>query len=234
MPSLPSLSPTWRRRLRRVRWGSFRRPGPVSHRWGYDRGRPVDRHLIERFIIEHRDLIHGRVLEVKDTMYTARHGHDVTSFDVVDIVVDNADATIVADLSDPGSLPAGRFDCAVITQTLMCVPDPAAALTNLWQSLAPGGSILLTAAAISRVDPDSSDIDRWRFTPAGLRVLVDRCCPGAEAEVVGLGNIVVAIAFLHGLAAEELDADELGRIDPSYPVVTAAVIRRPQPDSAPR
>lgn len=224
---IPTLTPAWRRRLRRVRWGSLRRAEPVSHRWGYDRGKPVDRHLIETFVIEHRSAIRGQVLEVKDTMYTARHGTGVVSFDVVDIEADNPDTTIVADLSEPNSLPAGRFDCAVITQTLMCVPDPASALENLWQSLAPGGTLLLTAAAISRVDPDSSAIDRWRFTPGGLRLLVDRCCPGGDAEVVGLGNLVVAMAFLQGLAAQELRPDELRRNDPAYPVVTAAVVRRP-------
>lgn len=227
MNRLPKLSPTWRRRLRRVRWGSLRRRQPVSHRWGYDRGTPVDRHLIEGFLTEHAGLIRGRVLEVKDDRYTRRFGHDVTSSDIVDIDAANADATIVADLSEPGSLPAAAFDCAVITQTIMLVPDPFTAIENLWRSLAPGGTLLVTVAGISRVDPDGPQIDRWRITPSGFQALVDRVCPDAEHVISGRGNLVTSIAFLQGLAAEELRDEELTRHDPAYPMITAAVLRQP-------
>lgn len=223
-----TLTPAWRRRLRRVRWGSLRRETPVSHRWGYDRGTPVDRRLIEDFLTENSDAVRGHVLEVKDPRYTDRFGRDVTASDVVDIDASNPQATIVADLSERGSLPAGRFDCAIVTQTMMYVPDPFAAVANLWQSLAPGGTLLVTVASIIRVDPDADQIDRWRITPPGFRQLVDRECPDADVEIGGRGNLVAAIAFLQGMATEELREEELTRHDPSYPVITVAAIRRPE------
>ena len=49
------------------------------------------------------------------------------------------EATIVADLSEPNSLPANRFDCFILTQTLQLVADLEAALENAWQSLTSGG-----------------------------------------------------------------------------------------------
>jgi hypothetical protein len=39
---------------------------PVSREFGFDRGRPVDRHYIEAFLAERAGDIHGRVLEVGD------------------------------------------------------------------------------------------------------------------------------------------------------------------------
>ena len=101
------LDPKWRRRLRRVWWGTLRRRDPISHRWGYDRGTPVDRHYIESFLAAHTADVRGYVLEVKDSTYTRRFDGGVTQAHVVDIDASNPDATIVADLSVPGSLPAG-------------------------------------------------------------------------------------------------------------------------------
>src|SRR5688500_16242023 len=37
-----------------VRFGSFRRLSPIAANWGIDRGQPVDRYFIERFIDRHR------------------------------------------------------------------------------------------------------------------------------------------------------------------------------------
>src|SRR5215211_4187641 len=61
-----------RRGHRPVRLGSLGTTQPVSWAWGYDRGLPIDRWYIERFLEQNRADITGRVLEVKDTMYTDR------------------------------------------------------------------------------------------------------------------------------------------------------------------
>ena len=63
-----------RQRLRRfVRpafLGTLRRTRPLSNDFGYDRGTPVDRYYIERFLAQHRSDVRGRVLEVKEPIYT--------------------------------------------------------------------------------------------------------------------------------------------------------------------
>src|ERR687895_460818 len=85
--SLPAvrrlLSVSARRRLRRLgawppvgslRLGSLRRVTPISRNYGFDRGTPIDRHYIERFLTRHAGDVRGRVLEVGDDEYTRRFG----------------------------------------------------------------------------------------------------------------------------------------------------------------
>ena len=57
----------WRRRLRRLArpaWlGTLRRLTPLSDYWGFDRGAPVDRYYIERFLEQHRLFLRDGRLE---------------------------------------------------------------------------------------------------------------------------------------------------------------------------
>ncbi len=220
-------SPTIRRSVRRVRFGSLRRLEPISRGWGSERGTPVDRVYIDRFFAEHADSIRGRVLEVRDPRYASAHATGVEHIEIVDIDPRNELATIVADLADTGSLPESAFDCAIVPQTLVYVRDLTAAVANLWQSLAPGGTLLITTPAIARIDPDAAADDRWHLTPAGLAEIVRISCPSGDATVTGHGNPLVAIAFLHGLAQEDLKPTELEFEHPLFPVVVTAAVRKP-------
>lgn len=162
-----------------------------------------------------------------DTKYTKAYGGSrVTTADVLDIQASNEKATVVADLSKPGSLPVGRFDCVLITQTLQYVRSPDTALENLWQALAPGGSALITVPCTSRVDPDALDADRWRFTPLGLETLLRRNGEWAELEVYGFGSVLTSAAFLMGLAAEDLRDREVDEQDEFFPLVACARARK--------
>ena len=58
----------------RVRFGDLRRLTPISRYFGFDRGLPVDRYYIERFLARNASEIAGRVLEVGDDGYTRRFG----------------------------------------------------------------------------------------------------------------------------------------------------------------
>jgi hypothetical protein len=216
-----------RRLVRRPRWGNLRRRRPFSESFGYERGTPVDRWYIERFLHEHADEIRGEVLEVGEPRYTMRFGGGrVTRSHVVDVDAANRGATIVADLCEPGSLPRAAFDCAVVTQTLQFLPDVDAAVANLFESLRPGGTLLVTAPAVSRLEPGLRDRDLWRFGPAGLAQVLRRGCPGAEIAVVGRGNLVAAVAALEGVAAEELAGADLHGIDPDFPLVVCGRVRK--------
>lgn len=220
-----------KRALRRqmpVLWGNIRRRRPFSSYWGFDRGLPVDRFYIEAFLHRCSEDIRGRVLEVSEPVYSRRFGGPgMTSTDVLDIDPENAEATIVADVAVAGSLPASQFDCAVVTQTLQYVDDPDTAIVNLWQALAPGGTLLLTVPCLQRIDPDLPDVDRWRFTPLGLRDLVGRACTRGEVNVEGHGNVLASVAFLMGLGADELRRSELEDDDPDFPLVACARVRKP-------
>jgi hypothetical protein len=85
---------------------------PLSDHYGFDRGTPLDRRYIDAFLASHRDAIRGSVLEVQDNAYTTAFGADrVSTSTVVDVDDTNQRATLVADLSEPGSLPADAYDC---------------------------------------------------------------------------------------------------------------------------
>jgi SAM-dependent methyltransferase len=212
-------SPLVRRASFRLRWSSTRRLEPLSE-WGFERGTPVDRLYIERFLEEHRDLVHGRVLEVKEDLYASALGASVV--DVLDIDPSNAEATVVGDLCDSATLPADRFDAAIVTQTLLYMSDPVVAVENLLRSLRAGASALVTVPALTRI---AGAGDRWRFTPHGLREVVERA--GGEAlDVRSHGNVVTCRAFLLGAAAEELPTAVLDHDDPDFPLVVTAVVRK--------
>jgi hypothetical protein len=90
-----------------VKWGSLRRTAPFSRDWGYDRGTPIDRVYIERFLADHADDVRGACLEVMNADYSVRFGGArVTRQDILDVNPANMLATIVADLGEENSLPA--------------------------------------------------------------------------------------------------------------------------------
>ncbi len=107
-----------RRRLGRTRHrllviGVFRRTSPYSGRFGYERGTPVDRVYIERFLEANAPDIRGCVLEVGDRLYTERYGASrVVRSDIIDVDEKNPLATFVGDLSQRDGLPENAYDCS--------------------------------------------------------------------------------------------------------------------------
>ena len=195
---------------------------PVSTRWGYDRGLPVDRFYIEQFLEEHRADSTGRVLEVKSGDYARRFGNGVTHIDVLDIDSSNTQATIVADLASADSVQDESFDCIVLTQTLQYVFDLGAALRQLRRILRRGGVLLATVPSVSRMTTELTDIhDYWRFTPASCTELVRREFGDNAPLVRAYGNVLTCTAFLAGLAVDELPPSRLDVDDPAFPLVVA-------------
>jgi SAM-dependent methyltransferase len=218
-----ALSPQRRRRLRRpARLGTLRRTTPISDAWGRDRGTPVDRHYIEGFLAEHRGDIRGDVLELLSAGYTDRFGRGVTRPEVLDIDAANPRATLVADLTRPGDLPAAAYDCFILTQTLQFVYDLDAAVASCHRVLRPGGSLLLTVPAVSRISRRELDCEYWRFTVASVERLLGERFGDGNVEVRSHGSVLTGVSFLMGLAAEELSAAELAATDPYFPVLISA------------
>jgi ubiquinone/menaquinone biosynthesis C-methylase UbiE len=146
------------------------------------------------------------------------------------VTAGNPQATIVADLTQADHLPGGRFDCIICTQTLQMIYDVRTALHHLHRLLAPGGVLLATTAGIARTGRREG-IDAWgeywHLTTQSARRLFDEVFPPEAVQVSVYGNVLAAIAFLHGLAAEELRRDELDYSDPDYEVVIGILAQRP-------
>ena len=217
-----------RRKMRRPVVDGLLGVRPVSERWGWDRGTPVDRYYIERFLEAHAGDVRGRVLEVKDSAYSRRLDHGVTRFDVLDLDAANPDATIVADLATGEGIPEGAFDCFVLTQTLQLIYDVRGAVAQCHRLLAPGGVLLVTVPVVSRiVHDDGLEWDHWRFTGASCRRLFGDVFGAGQVEVRTWGNVLAGVAFLRGTAYQEIPRRKLDVNDPYFPiVVTVRAVKR--------
>jgi GT2 family glycosyltransferase/SAM-dependent methyltransferase len=205
-----------------VRWGDFDGTTPISDDFGFDRGTPIDRFYIERFLQQQSSDIAGRVLEVGDDAYSRRFGAGrVTRQDVLHVSADSPAATIVGDLALPGTLPTAVFDCLVLTQTLHLVFDLQAAVAQMHRSLRPGGVVLLTVPGITRVDRGQWGGERWfwSLTAASAARLFGSAFGAGSVHVESHGNVYAATAFLQGLALEEVDRAKLELRDECFPVI---------------
>lgn len=203
-------------------FGDFRRTTPIHSGFGLGRGTYIDRYYIERFLLENSANIKGRVLELSDNEYTMRFGgHKVTCSDVLDVRADHAPATIVADLTSAGNIPSDSFDCVILTQTLNFVYDVRAAVQTVYRILKPGGCVLVSVSGIAQIAPEEMEYcgDYWRFTRVSLRRLFEEAFPAEFVSVESHGNVLAAVAFLHGLAAEELTHEELDHRDPNLSLI---------------
>lgn len=220
------------RGLSRVDWGDLRRVQPISQHWGWDRGKPVDRHYIDGFLETHRADVRGSVLEVRDPVYTQRFGGDaVTAGDVIDIDPGNGMATVIADLRHADAIPEATYDCIILTQTLQLIDDIPAVLAECARILRPGGVLLATVPSVIRVDDEGGlDGDFWRLTEASARKLFAEVFPIDAFEVTAYGNVMTCAAFLYGLSVEEMAPADLDHADPIFPVVIAIRAVKPAPD----
>jgi GNAT superfamily N-acetyltransferase/SAM-dependent methyltransferase len=213
----------------RVEPAALQRLVPASRAFGFDRGGPVDRHYIERFLAAHAQDIRGAVVEIGDDHYTRRFGGNrVGSSAVLDHGAANPRATIVADLADAPHVPDASFDCAICTQTLMFLFPVDAAVATLHRILRPGGVALVTLAGISQIVRHDMDHggDWWRFTTASAQRLFEDAFAGGEVEVGSHGNTLAATAFLLGLGMQEVSAQDLDIHDPDYQLIVTVRARK--------
>ncbi len=210
-------------RVGSVSFGDFYRTNPISPIFGLDRGFPVDRYYIERFLDKHRTDVRGRCLELGDATYIKKFGDDrVTGIDVLHVVPGDPEATIVADLTCADHIRADTFDCIIFTQGLQMIYDMRAALRQLHRILRPGGVLLVTSHGISKIgrrlgrDPWG---EYWRITTQSAERLFAETFPGARIDVGSYGNVLAAVCALHGMVSDEIGKPELDHYDPDFEVI---------------
>jgi SAM-dependent methyltransferase len=208
------------RSVKRIDFGNLRRLDPVSADFGYDRGRPVDRYYIERFLSARAGAIRGRVLEFGEPLYTNMFGDDRVSRSEILDVTGGPDATYTCRLEQGDELHSEAFDCIIFTQTLQYIYDLRAGLRTLHRILKPGGTVLATVPGITRVCHEHyPDSWFWSFTAASARRLFSEFFTAASLELEVFGNVLAATAFLYGLADADLKRRELDQLDPDYEVI---------------
>ncbi|HEY1591044.1 MAG TPA: class I SAM-dependent methyltransferase [Solirubrobacteraceae bacterium] len=89
----------------------------------------------------------------------------------------------------------GPFDVVICEQVIEHVEDPCAAAANLRGLCVAGGHVIVSTPFLIRVHEEWGMQDYWRFTPRGLRTLLERA--GLEVDSVGSwGNRRVIAANL--------------------------------------
>ncbi|MFN0123378.1 MAG: class I SAM-dependent methyltransferase [Blastocatellia bacterium] len=214
-----------------VRFGSLRRLTPICNDFGFTRGTPVDRYYIENFLAANAADVRGRVLEIGDNSYTLRYGGArVGKSDVLHVDPGNPLATFTGSLTDIPEIPSEAFDCVILTETLYLIYDFRAALCTIERILKPGGALLITFPGTNHQICHAEARmwgDYWRFTTWSAQKFLGEFFGDANVKTTSFGNVLVAISFLHGLAAEELTRQELDYNDDDYQMTVAARAVKP-------
>lgn len=210
-----------RKRIKRVDFGALNRTTPYSKKFGYDRGGPVDRVYIERFLQKNSPYVKGRVLEIADNEYTKRFGGEkVDRSDILHIDHNNPGATIVGDLTNLSHVEDGAFDCIILTQTLHLIYDFREALKTCRRILKPGGCLLVTVPGITNIDHNEwGKYFYYSFTTHLIEKTCEEIFPGDDSEIEYYGNVKTATAFLYGLGADEIPLSSYQFQDQHYQVV---------------
>ncbi|RZK97825.1 MAG: methyltransferase domain-containing protein [Pedobacter sp.] len=208
-----------------IQKGDFNRVTPFSKEFGYDRGGPVDRYYIEKFLTLNKDLVFGRTLEIGDNIYSKRFGETrIVKSDILHIDSSNKEATIVGDLVNLPQVEHDTYDCIVLTQTLHLIYDFTAAIKTCYRILKPGGTLLLTVPGISQIASDQwQDYWMWSFTQASVKKLLGETFGLDHIKTETHGNVLAATAFLYGMGVTELTEAKLDVNDANYQVIITAV-----------
>ncbi len=203
----------------KVDLGDLGRTQPISRVWGLDRGMPVDRYYIERFLSSRAEDIHGHTLEIGENTYSLRYGGSrIQKSDVLHVAEGTPNATIIADLTDAPNIADDTFDAVICTQTLQLIYEIDRAVATLARILKPGGVLLATLPGISQISRYDMDRwgDYWRFTSASAQRLFAAAFGSEAVSLQVYGNVLAATAFLQGLAVEDLNPRDLDTVDADY------------------
>ena len=195
---------------------------PLSVKFGFDRGKPIDRYWIEDFLDKNKKLIKGKCLEITDNYYTRKFGGvDVRVSDVLDINKSNRGASIIGDLRDLSStVKDNEYDCIILTHVLGLIDDIDKAVSEIYRILKPEGSILITSSCFSQDFGEPKNY--WRFTSEGMRFLLEKSFKKAKIRVYSYGNVLAGQCFWVGMSQEDIERKVLEYNDRRYPCIVAA------------
>lgn len=201
---------------------------PISTQFGLDRGMPIDRFYIEQFLADNADAITGRVVEIAENTYTLRFGQNIEKSEILHVDPTAPNATIIADLSNPETLPENLADAFICTQTLNFIYDVKSAIQGIHKILKINGKALITVAGLSQISRYDMDRwgDYWRFTDKSFKRLLSERFDENDIEIVILGNAHSATLFLQGIAIEEVDKNKIAVSDPNYQIILGAVVTK--------
>lgn len=205
---------------------------PLSDVFGIDRGTPLDRVFIRRFLQHYGKLIRGDCLEVEESTYTRQFGqpgHVAYDLKFAPSSSRSSKNHVMADLTRPETVPEARFDTFICTQTLNFIFNLDPVIDSIHKLLKPGGHSLITVAGISQISRYDYERwgDYWRFTEQSLRNLLLQRFDEANCRFETYGNVTTSCLFLQGVAYEDLrDKSILDEVDKNYQMVICALVKK--------
>jgi glycosyltransferase involved in cell wall biosynthesis len=209
-----------------VDFGSFGRVTPIRRVFDPDRGTPVGRYYLEAFLRAHQQFPPEPILYLGSGTPEAQ----VTAgLSTAPSHRSPSDVESQADRASPS--PASMEEPGYSTVIVQGVPSGSSDLVDALRvggrALRPGGVLLGVFPALARfgigeAEHGPQDV----FTLAQVRAAAESVFGGESLRVETRGNILAALASLHGLAAEELRPDQLAHSDPSFPVVILLHVTR--------
>lgn len=201
---------------------------PASRTFGTERGKPIDRYYIEKFLNENKQHIYGETLEIAETTYSIQYGEDRVRHAYMLHVEGWGEEAIKGNLETGEGIEEYRYDTLVITQTLMFTYDLKSVSENIYRALKRGGTALITVSGISQIS--RYDADRWgsyySFHEDALHRLFEPLFGQDNVRVKSYGNVKTAVAMLYGLCCEDLVGDDFETNDEDYPVIIGAVLKK--------
>ncbi len=215
------------KKVHRTNWYNLRSIKPISNIFGLDRGKPIDRYYIEKFLDENKSLITGTVLEIAENIYSNHYGHDVEKYEILNYT-DTSNVTIIGDLTNIATLPQNTIDCFICTQTYNFIYDFKSAIRGTHHLLKNGGIVLATVAGISQISKYDMDRwgDYWKFTTLSAYKAFSEVFGENNVKVTYYGNVLSSIAFLEGISCDELTKDELDYKDPNFQLIIAIIAKK--------
>lgn len=201
---------------------------PVSRDFGMGRGKAIDRYYIEHFLEENKELIRGDCLEIAENTYTLQYGKDKVERSYMLHLEGWGDNRIKGNLETGEGIESEKYDCAIITQTLMFIFDMKKVASNIYRMLKKGGSALLTVSGISQISRYDADLwgSYYGFHEDAMRELFEPLFGKENVTVHTHGNVKTAVAMLCGLCQEDLCEADFQVEDRDYPVVVSVVLKK--------
>ena len=204
----------------------------VSDQMGCNRGVPIDRYYIEKFLDGYADKITGKVMEIGDNSYTIKYGKHVTESYILTAALEDeresSEYVIYGDLQTGKGCKENCLNCFILTQTLPFIYDVKSAAQNIVGMLKKGGVALITVSGISMLSryDDERWGHYWGFTETSLRKIFEGLVENDQIKIVSMGNAKTASAFLYGLSVEDMKKEDFEENDPLVPVMIGAVIQK--------
>lgn len=201
---------------------------PISKKFGLERGQAIDRYYVEKFLEENQEFICGDCLEIAENTYTLRYGKERVRNSYMLHVEGWGINVIKGNLETGEGIAENKYDCAIITQTLMFIFDIGKAVENIYKMLKEGGHALITVAGISQIS--RYDADRWGsyygFHEDAMRRFFEPVFGEENVKVETYGNVKTAMAMLCGLCREDLSEDDFMNQDRDYPVIISIFVEK--------